>query len=247
VYRAHDTKLNRDVALKVVPELVALDPDHLSRVTREAQLLASLNHRNIATIYGLDTFEGVQVLVLELVDGPTLAERIARGPLPVADVLLIARQVVEALDAAHQQGIVHRDLKPANIKLAAKDTVKVLDFGLAKVGSQVPQLEIGPAIQSAGNSGAASGLVVGSPAYMSPEQARGGPVDTRTDIWAFGCLLYEMLTGRRAFSGQAVEDVIAGSGPLAGLGAPPRRPRRDSHAGSSLSREGSGASPSDNR
>jgi TolB-like protein/Tfp pilus assembly protein PilF len=209
VYRARDSQLNRDVALKVLPELSALDPDRLARFTREAQVLASLNHPNIGAIYGLEDADGVRALVLELVEGPTLADRIEQGPFPLHDALTIARQMCEALVVAHAQGIVHRDLKPANIKLRPDGAVKVLDFGLAKVFggdpsepnlSRSPQFTLG---------GTREGAILGTAAYMSPEQARGLRVDTRTDIWAFGCVLYEMLTGRALFLGPTVADTLA--------------------------------------
>jgi serine/threonine protein kinase len=218
VYRARDTKLGRDVALKTLPTAFALDPDRLARFKREAQLLASLNHPNIAAIYGLEESDAVQALVLELVDGPTLADRIASGPVPLDEALPIARQIAEALEAAHEQGIVHRDLKPANIKVRADGTVKVLDFGLAKALSGAAQgsspadsraqgLTVAPTVTSAGMTQA--GVILGTAAYMSPEQARGRPADKRADIWAFGCIVYEMLSGRRPFAGETIADVIA--------------------------------------
>jgi Tol biopolymer transport system component len=209
VYRASDSKLNRDVALKILPSEFASDPDRLARFKREAQLLASLNHPNIAAIYGLEESNGPRALVLELVEGPTLADRIAEGPIPIDESLPIARQIADALEAAHEKGIVHRDLKPANIKITAAGTAKVLDFGLAKaiVGettsgdlSQSPTLTV---------NGTRDGVILGTAAYMSPEQARGKPVDKRSDVWAFGCLLYEMLTGRAAFTGETASDTIA--------------------------------------
>ena len=217
VYRARDSRLNRDVALKVLPLNVSGDPERLARFTREAQVLASLNHPNIGGIHGLEHDGGRQALVLELVEGPTLGDRIAQGALPLGEALAIARQVAEALEAAHDHGIVHRDLKPANIKLKADGTVKVLDFGLAKA-SAVPDAAsvagtidvtasptmISPATMTS------AGMILGTAAYMSPEQARGKAVDRRTDIWAFGCVLYEMLTGRRTFEGDAVTDTLAG-------------------------------------
>ncbi len=208
VYRAHDTTLNRDVALKVLPELFAVDADRLARFTREAHVLASLNHPNIAAIYGLEQSNGTQALVLELVDGPTLADRIARGPIALGEALTIARQIADALEAAHEKGIIHRDLKPANIKIAGNGVVKVLDFGLAKVWDGAPQSDLaGSPRLTATDSGERS--ILGTPAYMSPEQARGKPLDKRTDIWSFGCVLYEMLTGRQAFAGETVSDTIA--------------------------------------
>ena len=208
VYRACDTKLNRDVALKVLPELFALDPDRLARFTREAQLLATLNHPNIAAIYGLEESNGAQALVLELVDGPTLADRIALGPIPLEEALTIARQIAEALEAAHEKGIIHRDLKPANIKIARNGVVKVLDFGLAKVWDGAPQSDLsGSPRLTATDLGERT--ILGTPAYMSPEQARGQSLDRRTDIWSFGCVLYEMLTGRAPFAGDTISDTLA--------------------------------------
>ncbi len=229
VYRARDTKLGREVALKVLPEALANDRDRMARFRREAQVLASLNHPNIAAIYGLEDSGSVQALVMELVEGPTLAERIATrasrdpvgaglalparaqhaAPLPLDEALSIARQICEALEAAHEKGIIHRDLKPANIKVTAEGTVKVLDFGLAK------GLEGEGAQEDPSNSPTLSGLatqagmILGTAAYMSPEQAKGKLVDRRTDIWAFGCVLYEMLAGRKAFEGETISDVLA--------------------------------------
>jgi serine/threonine protein kinase len=207
VYRARDTKLRREVALKVLPEAFAADPERRARFTREAQVLATLNHPHIAAIYGVEESAGVTALVLELVDGPTLADRIARGPLPVAEALTIAAQIADALDAAHEKGIVHRDLKPANIKLTADDRVKVLDFGLAKAlaDDASGDVSMSPTMTAMASR---LGVIVGTAAYMSPEQAKGKAVDKRTDIWAFGCVLYEMLTGRRAFAGDDVTDFI---------------------------------------
>jgi Tol biopolymer transport system component len=226
VYRARDTKLNRDVALKVLPEQFALEPDRLARFQREAQVLASLNHPNIAAIYGFEeSRSGGSVespsgaLVLELVEGPTLADRLVAGPIPLEEALPIARQIADALDAAHEHGIVHRDLKPANIKLRADDVVKVLDFGLAKL-TEAP----GPRAQASGLGAQTdltasptittpamtmAGMILGTAAYMSPEQAKGRVADKRSDIWAFGCVLFEMLTGRRAFDGDDVADTLA--------------------------------------
>jgi Tol biopolymer transport system component len=201
VYRARDTKLNRDVALKVLPPRFALDPNRLARFGREAQMLAALKHPNIAAIYGVEESSDVQALVLELVEGPTLADRIAVGPLLLPEALAIGRQIAEALEAAHEKGIIHRDLKPANIKIDGNGVVKVLDFGLAKAvitdGAEP------------GLTGSHAGLILGTASYMSPEQARGHSVDTRGDIWAFGCVLYEMLTGRLAFPGDTISDTIA--------------------------------------
>jgi serine/threonine protein kinase/Tol biopolymer transport system component len=208
VYRARDTKLQRDVALKVLPERFALDPDRVARFTREAQLLATLNHPNIAAIYGLDETSGAQALVMELVDGPTLADRIARGPMPLAEALAIARQMAEAVEAAHEKGIIHRDLKPANIKIAGNGVVKVLDFGLAKVWDGAAQSDLsGSSKRTATHLGGRT--ILGTPAYMSPEQARGASLDRRTDIWSFGCVLFEMLTGRAPFAGDTISDTLA--------------------------------------
>jgi eukaryotic-like serine/threonine-protein kinase len=204
VYRATDTRLKRQVAVKILPAALAADPDRLARFQREAELLASLNHPHIAAIYGLENAAGVNALVMELVEGPTLADRIAQGPVPIDEALAIARQIAEALEAAHEQGIIHRDLKPANIKVREDGTVKVLDFGLAKLAdagaaregrddpSQSPTLT-SPAAMTG------MGVILGTATYMSPEQARGRAVDKRTDVWAFGAVLYEMLTGVRAF------------------------------------------------
>ena len=212
VYRAHDTKLNRDVALKVLPDSFASDPDRLARFTREAQTLASLNYPNIAAIYGIEESSGVRALVMELVEGEDLSQRIARGAIPLDEALPIAKQIAEALEAAHEQGIVHRDLKPANIKVRPDGTVKVLDFGLAKAleptGAMSPNVSQAPTITSPALM-TGVGVLLGTAAYMSPEQARGKAVDKRSDIWAFGCVLYEMLTGKRAFDGHEIPDVLA--------------------------------------
>jgi Tol biopolymer transport system component len=220
VYRARDTKLNRDVALKTLLPEVATDPERLARFAREAQVLASLNHPHIAHIYGLEDSTDTPALVMELVEGPTLADRIPRGPIPIDEALSIAKQIAEALEAAHEQGIIHRDLKPANIKIKDDGTVKVLDFGLAKA------LEPAGAGAAARTGGAGNnltqsptittpalmtgiGVILGTAAYMSPEQAKGRPADRRSDVWAFGCVLYEMLTGTRAFKGDDVPDTLA--------------------------------------
>jgi eukaryotic-like serine/threonine-protein kinase len=204
------TTLNRDVALKILPQAFTLDPDRLARFKREAQVLAVLNHPHITAIYGFEASDGVQALVLELVERPTLADRIARGPMPIDEVLPIARQIAEALEGAHEQGIVHRDLKPANIKLRPDGTVKVLDFGLAKVFESGPvgsDLSNPPTITSPAMT--RIGVILGTAAYMSPEQAKGQAIDKRSDIWAFGCVLYEMLAGTRAFGGEAVSETLA--------------------------------------
>jgi eukaryotic-like serine/threonine-protein kinase len=209
VYRARDTRLGRDVAIKVLPAALASDPDRLARFDREARLLATLNHPHIATIHGIEHSDDVRALVLELVEGPTLADLIARGPIPVGEALRLAGQIADALDAAHAKGIIHRDLKPANIKVTVEGQVKVLDFGLAKAlaadgsGGDLSQL---PTVTTAGT---LAGVILGTAAYMSPEQARGHPLDKRTDIWAFGCVVYEMVTGRRPFTGATLSDTMA--------------------------------------
>ncbi len=217
VYRARDLSLNRTVALKILPPLFANDADRLARFKREGQVLASLNHPNIAAIHGLEESGGVRALVLEYVDGPTLADRIAAGPMTLDDALPIARQIADALEAAHDHGVVHRDLKPANVKLRPDGTVKVLDFGLAKEveparlrqgsGEARPDQDNSPTITSPAVTG--MGMILGTAAYMSPEQARGKPVDKRADLWAFGCVLHEMLTGRRAFEAPDVTSTLA--------------------------------------
>ena len=210
VYRARDTTLNRDVAIKVLLPAVTADPERLSRFSREAQVLASLNHPHIAQIYGLENASGVPALVLELVDGPTLADRIAHGPIPIGEALPIAAQIAEALEAAHEQGIIHRDLKPANIKVREDGTVKVLDFGLAKAFD--PSRSTGPDPMNSPTISLHAtdvGVILGTAAYMSPEQAKGRAVDRRADLWAFGAVLYEMLTGRRAFGGDETSEILA--------------------------------------
>jgi serine/threonine-protein kinase len=222
VYQARDTRLGRDVAIKVLPQDVAADPARISRFRREAQLLASLNHPNIASIYGFEeaqpftssgpspsTSSGALALVLELVDGPTLADRIAYGPVPLDEALAIARQISDALEAAHEHGLVHRDLKPANIKVRPDGTVKILDFGLAKAVEQTPAgaLSMSPTLTSPVGATMA-GMILGTAAYMAPEQAKGRFVDKRADIWAFGVVLYEMLTGRRPFAAETVVETI---------------------------------------
>jgi serine/threonine protein kinase len=210
VYRARDTNLNRDVALKVLHDSFARDTDRLARLRREAQVLASLNHQNIAGIYGFEDRDGVQALVLELIDGPTLAQRIAQGPIPLDDALPIAKQIADALEAAHEHGIIHRDLKPANIKVRPDGTVKVLDFGLAKALDPILSTSaFSPSSPMTSRELTQKGMILGTGAYMSPEQARGQMVDKRADIWAFGCVVYEMLTGRRAFGGDDVPDTLA--------------------------------------
>jgi len=230
VYRASDTRLKRQVAIKVLPDALAADPERLARFQREAEVLASLNHPGIAHIYGIE--EGpaeaggdgtpsagersgmrrtLRALVMELAEGPTLADRVAQGPIPVDEALAIAKQIAEALEAAHEQGIIHRDLKPANVKVRPDGAVKVLDFGLAKAmeptGAASSSQSLSPTITTPAMTQA--GLILGTAAYMSPEQARGKPVDRRADVWAFGCVLFEMLTGRRAFEGEDVTDTLA--------------------------------------
>jgi serine/threonine protein kinase len=210
VYRARDTKLGREVALKILPELFATDPDRLARFQREAQALASLNHPNIAAIYGLEESDGIRALVMELVEGPTLADRLARGALPFDEAMPIARSIAEALEAAHERGVIHRDLKPANIKLTSQGQAKVLDFGLAAIvhdpsqsgvnATQSPTLPL---------DATRAGVILGTAAYMSPEQAAGKPVDKRADIWSFGVVLWEMLTGKRLFDGETVSHTLA--------------------------------------
>jgi eukaryotic-like serine/threonine-protein kinase len=209
VYRARDTRLGREVALKVLPVALADDLDRRARLEREARLLAALNHPHIAAIYGLEESEGRLALVLELVEGLTLADRLAAGALPVAEALALARQVAKALEAAHRKGIVHRDLKPANVKLTPDGVVKVLDFGLAKaLGAQPAGLELSQAPTVPADL-TREGVIAGTVAYMSPEQARGRPVDKRTDIWAFGCVLFELLAGRIVFAGETLSDTLA--------------------------------------
>ncbi len=210
VYRARDTKLNRDVAIKVLPEAFASDPERLTRFTREAQTLAALNHPNIAHIHGLEESGSVRALVMELVEGEDLSAQIARGPIPIAEALPIAKQIAEAIEAAHEHGVVHRDLKPANIKVRADGTVKVLDFGLAKAmdpsGASNANVSHSPTLTGHWTQ---LGMIIGTAAYMSPEQAKGKVVDRRADIWAFGVVLFEMLTGERLFKGEDISDVLA--------------------------------------
>ncbi|UCH83252.1 MAG: serine/threonine-protein kinase [Candidatus Latescibacterota bacterium] len=211
VFRAHDTKLGRDVALKFLPDTLAHDVDRLARFDREAKLLASLNHPNIAGIYGIESEQGRQILVLELVEGEDLSDRLARGNLQIDETLAISYQVALALEAAHEQGVIHRDLKPANIKVTSSGAVKVLDFGLAKaldVQSSNSDLSQSPTVL-AGSSPTIQGVILGTAGYMSPEQARGKPVDKRADIFAFGCMLFEMLTGSQAFKGETISDTLA--------------------------------------
>ena len=208
VWQATDTQLNRQVALKILPDAFATDPDRLARFTREAQILASLNHPNIAAIHGIEEAEGTRALVLELVEGPTLADRIAQGPIPIDEALPIAKQIADALEAAHEAGVIHRDLKPANIKVREDGTVKVLDFGLAKTLDL--ELESDPSQSPTLMSAVTQmGVILGTAAYMAPEQAAGKAVDKRSDIWAFGVVLFEMLAGHKVFTGDTVSHVLA--------------------------------------
>ena len=253
VYRATDTVLGRQVAIKILPSDVAADPAWVARFRREAQMLATLNHPNIGAIYGFETLDGhtgsAFGIVLELVEGPTLAETLKAGPLPIDEALAVAQQIAEALDAAHQQGIVHRDLKPGNIKVPEDGTVKVLDFGLAKV-AEAPEIahesaagvgrrdpSLSPTITTPAMT--AAGIILGTAAYMSPEQAKGQPVTKTTDIWAFGCVLYEMLTGTMAFKGDGTADTMAlvvGENPIESPAVNP--PARDTLAAAALSAQG---------
>jgi serine/threonine protein kinase len=210
VYRATDTTLGRQVAIKILPDVFASDLERLARFEREAKTLASLNHPHIAAIYGFEKSAGMHALVMELVEGPTLADRVAQGPISLDEALPIAKQIAEALEAAHEQGIIHRDLKPANIKVRPDGTVKVLDFGLAEAmeptGAMSPNPQ-SPTITTPAMTQA--GMILGTAAYMSPEQAKGRTVDKRSDVWAFGCVFFEMLTARRAFEGEDITDTIA--------------------------------------
>jgi tRNA A-37 threonylcarbamoyl transferase component Bud32/dipeptidyl aminopeptidase/acylaminoacyl peptidase len=211
VWRATDSALGRDAAIKILPDVFSGDPERLVRFEREAKLLASLSHPNIASVYGLHVSDGVRFLAMEMVKGEDLAARVARGPIPVDEALGLARQIADALETAHENGVIHRDLKPANVRLTAEGTAKVLDFGLAKAfdafsASGRDQQGLSPTVTSAGS---VMGMILGTAAYMSPEQARGKPVDRRTDIWSFGCVVYEMLTGKRPFDGETVSDSIA--------------------------------------
>src|SRR5580698_4652329 len=207
VYRARDAKLGRDVAVKVLPEAFARDSERVARFQREAKVLASLNHPNIATIHGFEQAGEVNYLVMELVEGQTLAERLKSDPPTCNEALAISCQVADALETAHDKGVIHRDLKPANVKVTPEGRVKVLDFGLAKAlaGDQGPDLSDAPTMTAMGTE---EGRILGTPAYMSPEQARGKSVDKRTDVWALGCVLYILLTGRQAFTGDTLSDMI---------------------------------------
>ena len=209
VYRARDTRLGRDVALKVLPESFAADAERMARFEREARVLASLNHPSIASICGLEESNNTRALIIELAEGPTLAERIVRGVIPVDEALPIARQVCEGLEYAHERGIIHRDLKPANVKLTPEGSVKLLDFGLAKAAegeAATGDISNSPTISRLATQ---AGIILGTAAYMSPEQARGKAADRRADIWAFGCVLYDVLTGKRAFDGGTVSETLS--------------------------------------
>src|SRR5262245_48797446 len=207
VYRAHDTRLGRDVAIKILPAAWLIDAERRARFDREARTLASLNHPHIGAIYGIEDVDDSRALVLELVEGPTLADRLVTSPLPLRETLAIASQIADALDAAHQSGIVHRDLKPANIKIRPDGQVKVLDFGLAKASGIGTTRDVTQAATA--HIATEEGVILGTVAYMSPEQARGAPLDKRTDVWAFGCVLFEMLTGNAAFARRTSSDSIA--------------------------------------
>ena len=212
VYRCRDRTLNREIALKVLPPTLAIDPARLARFRREAQMLAALNHANIAAIYGFEEAGGMQALVLELAEGPTLADLIARGPVSLARTLPVGRQMAEALEAAHEHGIIHRDLKPANVKVRPDNVVKILDFGLAKALTPEASALGEDALRGDRTADVVSthdGMIIGTAAYMPPEQAKGQHIDRRADIWAFGCVLFEMLSGRKAFIGDSVVDVLA--------------------------------------
>jgi len=210
VYRARDTRLDREVAVKVLPESLTDDPERLARFEREARLLAALNHPNVASVYGLEEAGDVRALVMELVDGRTLSALLSEGPLPVADALSIGGQVCEALAAAHERGIVHRDLKPGNVMVRPDGTVKVLDFGLAKLAEPEIDSPTDRSVESVTRKvKTRSGMILGTPAYMSPEQLEGGSADPRTDVWALGCLLYEMLAGRSAFGRSTAWKTVA--------------------------------------
>jgi serine/threonine protein kinase len=230
VYRARDTRLGRDVAVKVLPPNFASDPDRMGRFEREARVLASLQHSNIAVLHGLEESGDLRALVMELVEGPTLADRIAQGPIPIEEAVPIALQIIEALDYAHERGVIHRDLKPANVKLTPEGSgskVKLLDFGLAKALTDAPVTTPFPDSPTLTLGATQAGVILGTAAYMSPEQVNGKPADRRADIWAFGVVLYEMLTARRPFQGDTTAEILSSvmkdSPPLA-LTPVPMRP-----------------------
>src|SRR5215831_2407466 len=209
VYRARDTKLKRDVAIKILPDEFARDADRVSRFQREAELLASLNHPNIPAIYDLEEADGLRYLILEMVEGETLAERLRRGPIAASEALKIAQQIADALEAAHERGVIHRDLKPANVKITPEDKLKILDFGLAKAmetGPGNPGLSNSPTLSNLATN---AGIILGTAAYMSPEQANGFTADRRSDIFSFGVVLYEMFTGRQPFQGRTTSEIMA--------------------------------------
>src|SRR5512135_1512444 len=209
VFLAHDISLDRKVALKFLPDIFSGDPERLARFEREDKLLASLNHPNIATIYGLEQADGKRFLAMELVEGETLAEQIERGPLLLDEALEVCRQIAEGLEAAHEKGVIHRDLKPSNVKVTPEGKVKILDFGLAKAFQEelsTPDVSKSPTLTSQMTH---AGTILGTAAYMSPEQAKAKPVDKRADIWAFGCVLYECLTGKAPFKGETVAETVA--------------------------------------
>src|SRR5487761_293556 len=209
VYRARDTRLGSNVAIKVLPEAFARDPERMARLRREAQVLASLNHPNIAAIYGFEDSGGTHALVMELVEGPTLAERVKQCAIPLEETLPLAKQICEAVEYAHERGIIHRDLKPSNVKVTPDGQVKVLDFGLAKAiegDASATSVENSPTLSAMATY---AGFLLGTAAYMSPEQARGKNADRRSDIWAFGVVLFEMLSGKRLFSGETTSDTLA--------------------------------------
>ncbi|HEY5645223.1 MAG TPA: serine/threonine-protein kinase, partial [Pseudomonadales bacterium] len=211
VWKAEDTTLGREAAIKLLPQGFADDAERLARFEREAKVLATLAHPNIAAIYGLHEVSGTRFLAMELVPGDDLSVRVAAGPLPVDEALAIAAQIADALQAAHEQGIIHRDLKPANLRVGEDGRVRVLDFGLAKAVETVTASDLSPTFSpTVTSAGSVAGVILGTAGYMSPEQARGKPVDRQTDVWSFGCVLYELLTGRSAFSGETVTDVLTG-------------------------------------
>ncbi len=207
VYKATDTALGRDVAIKVLPEAVAQDPERLGRFEREAKLLASVNHPNVATLYGFERDGDVRFLVMELVEGEDMATRLRRGPIPVGEAIGLFTQVADGLEAAHTKGIVHRDLKPANLKITDDGRVKILDFGLAKPMEPAPGADVSES-PTMGVRGTSAGVILGTGPYMSPEQAMGKAIDKQTDVWAFGCCFYEALTGKRTFQGESIPEII---------------------------------------